>query len=237
MHAFTASSTASGTAPTTPRAKDEARLVDTNPVAGVAHPRTTGRGRKALVTPEQHARVLAAVKSRGLREMLVALENTGARPGELYAASAADWGDEDGAIVYHAADARREDEYAHKNAGQGKDRVIFFTGDALAMMRELVRRRPTGTLFRTRRGGAWDTATLNSVVAAVRKRVGLPHLVPYSYRHSFITAPIKAGNTAEIVAEWVGNSPATIYKHYLHLFADRAHLRSQLKAFRSGGEK
>jgi integrase len=41
------------------------------------------------------------------------------------------------------------------------------------------------------------------------------YLKPYSTRHSFITWQIAAGQTPANVAKLVGNSPETIYKHYV----------------------
>lgn len=40
------------------------------------------------------------------------------------------------------------------------------------------------------------------------------YLIPYATRHTFITLQLEAGVPIQNVAKWVGNSPATILKHY-----------------------
>ncbi|MBD2773319.1 tyrosine-type recombinase/integrase [Iningainema sp. BLCCT55] len=40
------------------------------------------------------------------------------------------------------------------------------------------------------------------------------YLTPYATRHTFITLQLEAGVPIQNVAKWVGNSPATIIKHY-----------------------
>ncbi len=174
-------------------------------------------------------------------EVLTALQNTGCRPGELCAAEAKDWDEKLGAIVYHGDDVRREDEYGHKNSGKGKDRRIMFRGEGLALVRELIRRHPTGPLFRTERGRPWTTRTIGRRFARLRRGAGLPEgISPYGYRHAFAMTWIKAGNSVDVLAELVGNSPETLRRHYSHLDLDPAAIRGQLEAFFAvdgGGKK
>lgn len=208
-------------------------LISANPVADMERPAARSRSRDCVLTPDQHRLVLAACRTRSLRNMVTALEHTGARPSELVAATAADWGDALGAIVYYGDDRRRQDEFRHKTAGKKKDRVINFTGEALAMMRSLVREHPTGALFRTVRGQGYADKSVVQCFRALRERIGIPKLTPYSYRHTFATRWLLAGRSIEVLAELLGNSPNTIRKHYAHLCSDRLAIRRHLEEFRT----
>jgi integrase len=211
------------------------KILTVNPLAGIERPPVRSRSRECIVTPEQHRLVLAECRARTTRDMVAALENTGARPGELIAATAADWDDRLGAIVYYGDDRRRQDEFRHKTAGKSKDRVINFTGEALAMVRGLVRRHPSGPLFRTTRGEGYARKSVAQCFRALRERLGMPKLTPYSYRHTFATRWLLSGRSIEVLAELLGNSPHTIRKHYAHLCSDREGIRRQLEEFKTEG--
>jgi len=48
----------------------------------------------------------------------------------------------------------------------------------------------------------------------VLEGLGLQYRVPYQTRHTFITLCLDKGIDAKDIAQWVGNSPEIIYKHY-----------------------
>jgi integrase len=222
-------------------------LVTKNPLVGLEQPAPRSRGREALTgrTPEErrtnHAKILAAC-TPALRQFVICLEATGCRPGELANATADDFDPDLGAIVYHADDNRLEKEFQHKTAGKGKDRVMFLSGEALAVVKRLVAEHPKGPLFRTSKGrrlhkhldrSGWNDKTLTKRFRDIREKVGIPRLTAYSYRHTFATAWLEQGRSVDILAELLGNSPAVIRKHYSHLLGDAANLRRQLEAFRA----
>src|SRR5262249_42481315 len=152
----------------------------------------------------------------------------GARPGELFAATAKHWDDALGALVYHPDATRQDGEYAHKTASKQKCRIIVFTGEALEVMRQLVAKHPTGPLFRTRNGNPWTNSTLWPVFIKVRTS---PTVSPYSYRHTLATAWLKAGRSIDQLAAILGNTPTVIRHHYSHLLGDAQGLRSELEQF------
>ncbi len=213
-------------------------LITRNPLNGLKAPKPRSRGREALIgrTPAERAanhRLILAAASKAFRPFIVCLEATGCRPGELANATANDFNPDLGAIVFHAEDTRLDHEFSHKTAGHGKDRIIFLTGEALGIVRELVKKRPTGPLFRSKKGAAWSDNEVTKRFRAIRKLVGMPQLTAYSYRHTFATAWLEQGKSVDILAELLGNSPAIIRKHYSHLLGDTANLRRQIEAFRS----
>lgn len=206
-------------------------MLRTNPLEGFELPLPTSRGREALVSDEQH---LAALKTarREFRALLIALENTGARPGELCGATAADWDDSRGALVFYPDRTRGEGEFRHKTAGKDTTRTILFTGPALEMMRGLVRDRPAGPLFRAKHGGALGHKAVCKLFSGLRKRTGFPALTAYSYRHTFATRWLSSGRSVDLLAALLGNSPAVIRRHYSHLLADLDRLRGELEGFK-----
>jgi integrase len=208
------------------------RLITFNPLNGLRPPPPRSRSRDCVVTPAQHAIILAAAKAEGFKRVIVALENTGCRPSELCAATAAAWDDSAGCLTYYADRTRQAGEHRHKTARK-KDRAIFFTGEALDMMRQLVAQYPIGPLFRTGKGKGYTVPVIVSQFYKLRQRIGLPKLSAYSYRHTLATRWLVAGKSVDILAELLGNTPNVIRKHYSHLLSDRAGLRSQLEAFRS----
>lgn len=205
-----------------------------DPLGGLELPRQRSRGRETIVNDFQHAAALAAAHPR-LREILVALENSGARPSEILAATASAWHDQAGALVYHADERRLLGEHRHKTAGADKDRVILFTGDALAMMRALVAKHPTGPLFRSQRAGRkWHGCVLCDHFCALRPVIGHRAYTPYSYRHTFATRWLERGGSVDDLADLLGNTPEVCRKHYKHLLTDRAGLRARLENLRGG---
>jgi integrase len=213
--------------------KPQVGLITRNPVKGCEKPRVRSRSRDCLVGHDQHQCILSVCHPR-LREFVVCLQNTGCRPGELAAATAGDFNAESGAICYFGDDVRREDEFAHKTANKGKDRTIFFTGEALAIVRRLVQEHPTGTLFRTRQGNAFSKEAITEAFAHLRRSAGMPAaFTAYSYRHSLATAWLSAGRPVEVLAELLGNSPRTIWRHYSHLCGNRSELRRHLEEFQT----
>lgn len=144
----------------------------------------------------------------GVREFVFALEQTGARPFSELATVTADMVD---------WDARTVTFVKHKNAKRGKKRVVYLTDGLLATLKQLALKHPSGPLFRTRTGRAWSKGTVLKWVRKAEAALGVPRLNPYAWRHTFITESLAKGITADIVAELVGNSPATIHKYYSHL--------------------
>jgi site-specific recombinase XerD len=215
-------------------------LLTKNPIEGLRIPTSRSRGREYLIgaTPAErafnHARIVAAA-SKSFRPFIVCLEATGARPGEIAAATAADYNAEIGAICYHADAARLEGEFGHKTSGHGKERTIFLTGDARRIVEELVKKRPRGPLFRNTRGQPWTAAAVARAFYKIRRKTGIAKLSAYSYRHVFATDALEKGMDIDTLAALLGNSAATIRKHYAHLLANTGNLRRRMDELRGEG--
>jgi integrase len=206
-------------------------LVTANPLRGIERPGPRSRSGDCLVSSEDHRRLCAAARPH-LRDLIVCLEATGARPAELLAAQAADWIDEKGALLYRRDAVRSQGRFAHK-ASKRKDRMLFFSGEALEIMRRLVGSYPSGPLFRTRFGRPWTASGWRSSFEKLCERVGVEGVCLYSYRHTFATNWLLAGKSIDRLAALLGNTVPVLRQHYAHLLADTEGLRADLESFRA----
>lgn len=207
-------------------------LIVANPIARMKQPGAQSRGRKAIIRPEVHQAALARSKP-DFRLFLKALHNTGARSGEIRNATANAWNDAIGALEYHPDTSRVDGEFRHKTARTGRVRKIYFTGDMLDEVRQLVKKHPHGPLFRTFRGKAWSQKKIDCRVKTLRKRIDAPCFTSHGYRHTFATEWLMAGRSIDLLASLLGCSPVVLRKHYAHLLDDDATLRTQLESFQS----
>ncbi len=62
---------------------------------------------------------------------------------------------------------------------------------------------------------------VQKLMSKLGKKILGRHIFPHLFRHTFITAQVKAGNDIAAIAEFVGNTPEIIARHYLHSSFDR----------------
>jgi integrase len=200
-------------------------LIPGNPIRRIHKPPVKSRGREALITPEDHARLMARA-TPALRNVLVALHQTGARPGEVIRVTAQEFYPEQGLWVLGQ----------HKTAHKGKGRVVYLTPELVALCRELAVKHPEGPLFRTSTGLAWyDANYLTQRFRHLRDRLGIRGAYPYGYRHGFATDALAHGVPDAQVAELLGHSgTAMLHRHYAHLGARAKALRDALGRVRQG---
>ncbi len=212
-------------------------MIPKSPLAGIEMPSATSRGAESLIgnnaeeIEANHKKVLAAVPS-WYRPLIQALKDTGARPGELIASTAADFNPDTGAIVFHKTMTRRRERFSHKTA-KVKDRVIFLTGETLEHVRRLSAEHPTGPLFRRKGNKPFKRFHVIDRFVKLQRKLKMPDLTAYSYRHTYATELLKVGMDVETLAELMGNSAMVIRQHYSHLLADAKGLREKLERFKS----
>jgi integrase/recombinase XerC len=213
----------------------KAGLLSRNPLAGIEMPRGKSRGEEYVISDELHRTIISHTRG-SFRDLILCLEATGARPSELTDATARDFDAELGCIIYRGNATTGK---IHKTARKtGKDRTVYLSGKALDIVRERVKRYPTGPLFGTvnRATGKYTGFTgdlLTVYFRNLRVRLGLTvKMSPYSYRHTFATKWLLADRSIEKLAELLGNSPKTIMKHYSHLTRFKSDLRADLERFR-----
>src|SRR5262249_32675165 len=105
-------------------------LIPKNPLADMEKPPSISPRADALIgnnaeeIENNHQRVLQAAP-KAYHPFIQALKDTGARPGELANATAADFDEELGSFVFKKESSRRKERFSHKTATKGKDRIIM----------------------------------------------------------------------------------------------------------------
>lgn len=200
-------------------------LIESNPVRHkLPVLKARARGRESRLSAELAA-LLVAQGDGPFCALVRIWEGTGCRPEEAEVATAADF--RGGCIVFPWQGSPSG--YVHKQAKRGRqaDRVIHLTPALQELVAEAAKQHPTGPLFRTARGkpwtnasrkGHWDTLLLRPAVQAHLKAHGPKRsaLVPYCFRHTWISSFIDAGGSIKLCADLVGTSVAMIEKHYGH---------------------
>jgi integrase len=208
-----------------------------NPLVSIELPEDCVKREVRVVTTEQHTAVLKALRQprqRNFRNLVIALENTGARPGELANARVANWDDQNGCIVHHRTALLKPGLYRHKTARK-KDRVIHFRDGALVLVRELIKgKKPEELIFPNRGGGVYGDDEISHRFARLRKATSIEGLTAKSYRHTLITRLLMKGVPVEAVGNMMGNSPAVIRKHYAHLLHEHKDMRAYLARLNEG---
>jgi integrase len=214
-------------------------LITRNPLVGIEKPEASSRSAACLINPEEHMAILENV-SPAFRLLCIALENSGARPGELANATRAAWDDGRGAFVYKKKATRRKGEFSHKTSGKNRDRVVRFTGEALEMVRRLVVACTSDdehvfkpkTMRNHKSRGKWVLQEIVTRFREARERLGLnAALTAYGYRHTFATKMLKRHMRPADLAALMGTSEKMIWQHYSHVAEDDAYLREQLERF------
>lgn len=220
--------------------RDEIKV---NPVAGIKLPkRSKGRAlvKESFMSDELCRLLIDNTHSEEHKLFLEILHCTGCRPIELRKAEAKHY--HNGIITYRAE--VKPGEYRHKNAKKsGKSRTIYIPEHLQARVEVLVKAHPTGAIFRTARGkewkrtliaSAWKHVLASAPVQAYLTANGLDasKVVPYCFRHTFISAALKNKVNIVFLAEAVGNSVKQIMDTYFH--ADENTIKNEILSFVRG---
>lgn len=191
-----------------------------NPLRGLLTGRVRAR-RTPLLTDEQVGQLLAAA-TPDLRDVLVAMADTGCRSSEVRAVTAANL---------------KGDRWQFASGKNGQPRVVYLTDRVRDRCRELAARHPTGPLYRRGSGNPWPQcgSALANRFTRLLRRLRLPLCGVYVLRHRFITDALGRGVPVSVVAELVGNTAAVIERHYNRLRDRGDVLRDGLRRVRGNG--
>lgn len=187
------------------------------------------------VLPPRLSALLIAKAPPALADLLAALARTGARPGELTNATAENYRPAIKAVV-HRGDALPP-LYVHKTARRGgvtRDRVIRLDDETAKVARRNAR--SGGLLFPAWDGGRWTPSRLSrswdrlcrspAVQGWLDKRGHQRRrVVPYSFRHTWITDAVGNNVSPQLIADLAGTSVAMIERHYSHVRDDEKAMR------------
>lgn len=184
-------------------------LLDANPIT--ATPGYVRHGhyvkKKGVVAPDLREKLEAAARP-AFRAILVALRETGARPGELRAARIERCFLDDGVMYVPNKTSRK--------TGL-KERPIYLTKEMAGLVRERIGDRREGHVFMTERGKTWSYGNLQMRWWKLVGRVPVPDGISlYSYRRSFATTAINEKNVnPALVAQLMGHANLNmLLKHY-----------------------
>lgn len=203
-------------------------LISVNPLQGKLNiPEENSRMHiDCIPTKEEFRALVVAAKDQQTADLLFALHDTGARPGEVAHVEARHFDTTLKAWVFKGKKP--------KGRRKKKDRVIYLTDKLVSLTESLSKLYPQGVLFRTKKGLSWDKRRMMMRVRYLRMRLGITKpITPYSFRHKFITEALLAGMNTALVAELVGHKNTNmITNHYSHLIQHPVELRAQLGTFR-----
>lgn len=214
----------------------------TDPLAGYRRParyRPAARGAE-YVLPDDLVDLLIRVSRGRWRDFLTALSTTGARPGELANAIASNYHAADGVIIHRGDE---EVGYIHKTARTKRhgprDRVIYLDEATRAIVERNVARGEL--LFPAGEEDWWDAGRIarkwklmlaepRVIAWMATNQHSADHVIPYSFRHTWITRAITRGVSPKLVADLCGTSVAMIERHYSHAASNRVAMREAFKA-------
>jgi integrase len=192
-----------------------------SPIRALKKP--TPKRRERILTAEDRALIRSAISDAAFRDFVIALQETGARPGEVAQVSAHQVDLENALWVLTE----------HKTAGRtGRPRIIYLTPTMVELCRQQVAKNPSGPLFRNSRGRPWTGNAVRCRFRRLRKRhPELKGVVAYCYRHTFATDGLERGVPIATMAELLGHSStAMLSAHYGHLSQKGAYLRQAVIA-------
>ncbi|MGF6899374.1 tyrosine-type recombinase/integrase [Paraburkholderia sp. GAS348] len=161
-----------------------------------------GARRNGLLTVEQRRALLAAMPG-DLRSLSTALLHTGARPGEIANANAADYDRNTGRLWLDGKTGRRE---------------VPLSSVARAFFAEQARDKiGNAPLLTNAFAGRWTAAQWGKAFREARDAAGLPDAVLYCMRHTYISEAIAQGIDVFTVATLTGTSVAIIQSNYGNL--------------------
>lgn len=153
--------------------------ISDNPIASLATPKPESRDR--VLTNAEHAWLVAAArcqKENGKEFALVLIASRcGARPQQMREVTAAN-------VIGNTWVFKR-----HKTRGKTKKPLVVYLPPCLATItRILIRKHPTGPLFRQESGRPWSKDTIARRLLRLRRKLGISDdVIMYAYRHTYAT--------------------------------------------------
>jgi integrase len=201
-----------------------ARLLAASPLEGLRRPPKASRGAGAVVTEEDHERIVGHAAG-DFRVLLELLWLTGARPSEIMSVRAGDFLEDEGLVLLEAHKT------AHKD---GKRRVIYLPAEAQALLRRQKGKYAGegGYLIRNAWGGRLSLDSAEKLLKKACDRAGV-HKTLYGYRHGWATEALVKGLPEAYVAELLGHKgTGMLQKHYGHLGHRAGVLKDAVKVVR-----
>lgn len=198
------------------------RLIDSNPVAGVVHPRSRARLPKTLTQQEVTDLLECPYRQNpeGRRDaaMVELLYGTGLRVSELVAVQIAHLNMDTGYVLVTGKGEKQRVVPLSRPAQQAIRRYL---GEGRAA---LLKGRPSSYLFVTRRGSPFSRQGFWKLLRNRARCVGINRAIsPHMLRHSFATHLLEGGADLRSVQAMLGHANITTTQIYTHV--ERARLK------------
>lgn len=203
--------------------------IPSHPLAGrLKRPEMRTRGREARMSPELCQLILDFPANTAWKLVTKILHQTGCRPAELFHAKRKNLEElPTGPVILHRWNPARGD-FVHKTARKTKrDRIICLPGALAEEVRGQMGRSPEGPLLVTLKGKAWTATNYQQYWHAMRdsaevreycekNSISPATLIPYNFRHTYISEWIDSGRSLQVCARLCGTSVSMIEKVYGH---------------------
>lgn len=206
--------------------------IPSNPLKGrVTLPEPSARGEEYRMPPELRKLLIRCAPDEDTRLILRTLDATGARPIELFQARGRNLKAGKIVLPWQAPAGH----YRHKNAKKVKrDRIILLPNDIAAELKVFDRDKDEYLFQYTAKGKPvrWNDVTWQKRFNKVREHPDVVKwlaenkrnaatVIPYGFRHSFLSEWVERGGNVYIAAQLTGTSVSMIEKTYGHPDAER----------------
>jgi integrase/recombinase XerC len=192
-------------------------IIENNIVRKIKRPKSRTRTASAVISEQDHEKLLAAATPE-FALVLRVLHGTGCRPGEACKITSETFDQDNGVVILND----------HKTDANGRPRIVFISPELMKILKEQLKKFPTGPLLRTSKGNGWTGRSITQAMRDTREKIGL-RAIAYGYRHGFATAALSSGIPDAHVASLLGHtSTAVLHANYSHLSSQSEVLRKAL---------
>ncbi|MDZ4858026.1 MAG: tyrosine-type recombinase/integrase [Candidatus Hydrogenedentes bacterium] len=201
--------------------------IDRSPIAHYEKARAGKR--TEIVLPDDFTAILSHANPAEFRDLIETAWETGARPQEMTAIEGRHVDLKHGRWIFPPDESK----------GDIWPRIVYLNAKALEITRRLMKKHPTGPLFRNSKGAAWGPFSVNNAFRRLQLAMGRTKLQEppqdarlarklamkegkkyclYTLRHSWADRALKSGLDALTVAILMGHrDPSMLTKVYQHL--------------------
>jgi integrase len=188
-----------------------------NPILRIDKPQATRR--EQIITPDDWIPIRDHYADQDpFRDLLEFAWETGCRPQEVKCTEARHVQLPKHRVVFPKAESKNKK----------KERIIYMTPRAEAIIERLMKANPEGLLFLNSQGRKWTCFAMACRFTRLKAHLGVKYAC-YSLRHGFATRKLEAGVDHLTVAAWLGHSDGSMLaKIYSHIGERSGHLQEQL---------
>ncbi|QDV34655.1 tyrosine-type recombinase/integrase [Tautonia plasticadhaerens] len=203
----------------------EAGRIGADPLAKLKRPKP--KRREAIPSDDQVRAMLGAIRDRAFRDLVELIHDTGARPGELIRAEAADVVEQGVpvaiALLHHKTAAKTD-----------RPRKIYLNDRAAAIVARLMEEHPAGPLLLNMRGNPWTRNAMACRFARLREKLGGgPEFTAYALRHKWVTDHLSGGTPLATVSELAGHADTTMVSRVYSKLSERSsHLQDAARGLK-----